>query len=292
MPGRIRIREKRGPTGEGEEQIGYAREFIRLLRKHRDSIKKFFLAAHFFEPQERTLRAYAQAHQEGVFGKETMIRNAGDMKVQLYYVSDHTTAYKVEIDGQQFFVKIQKRDTANRLTPITGFTEFLSSHRAQERLHGRPGVEVIDFQLGYKSKDTDVFVSKFVDLRKTDRLDFVLNALHRSVVQNFPLDSKDTSSVKYQQWLADKTLYDSLKDAIKEILSIVGQEYNRTDWDAYNFFYDPVRNVIICFDLHSTLLTLKHRFDQSKPLTQDQQDIKRRLELIEEYKRKQQDTKD
>lgn len=152
-----------------------------------------------------------------------------------YFRTDKSYGYRVEFDGQSFFVK-----TPRGWWGEGGKKEFDSSKHAEEILKDIPWVDVVEFQLGYTDiKGKKYFVSKWVD-GPVSLYDY------RAGLMNIVIDIQSARTTKEERNNASMKIK-NIDEKIGLLRSRLKDFWEVADW---NMFYDVDKDRIILFDLY------------------------------------------
>lgn len=143
---------------EPHREMEYADDFKKFIADNPGALKSFLT----LEKEIGERRKEGKLKFDDVF-------DDGDLRISFIikdssYLPNLGKYFKVEINGQAFFVK---KTPAHYLHPDSthGIAERRSLEKAKELLKDLENVEMVDFQLGYKDQNGKTyFVSKFLDL--------------------------------------------------------------------------------------------------------------------------------
>src|SRR3989344_173045 len=156
-----------------------------------------------------------------------------DVKVSLEGQRDHSRFYLVEAFEEKFFLKADERVYKGA---EGGFNELVHSGEAKELLKDMEGVEVVEYQLGYRDKKRNYFFSKWNDvLASGESLEDYVDALSDEVFFDEP------GAAAAQEELSQLNARSAL------IRSRLAHYY---DFDEQNMVYDKKNKKIIVFDLN------------------------------------------
>lgn len=163
----------------------------------------------------------------GKITKDQLSVAEGDVKLsQFYTVVDPkkrtglqtSNIYKIEIGNQAFFMKTQNKEFSNRFGG--GLHEFESRTKLKELLKDIPGVEVLDYKLGYTGKKNKYFVSTWVEhtdnIVEADRFANVDYKLHPRESQKLSMRIQKISNmlINFFELDVQNCLYDIKNDII------------------------------------------------------------------------------
>lgn len=143
----------------------------------------------------------------------------GDVKVGYLSMGYPERSFKfhIEIDGQKFFVKKVKREKV----ALAAKDETMASLEAKKILENIPWVEIEEIKLAYEDRKYSFFVAKWYDLVSVK--EYLMNSI------------------------------DSTKKAVLEerVIELESRLQHFHDISPRNMFYDPKKDKIILFDLHT-----------------------------------------
>lgn len=215
--------EKITTTETENRQLGYSEDFKEWIREHPGAIALFKELSVKIKDKEKPVKVGEVVDHEGV--RATILKNyVWDDKRFIYF--------KLEIAGKTFFVKSEGVPHRGK-----GFTEFINSVEAQERLKDFKA-RTIRYKLGYQDSNREsFFVSEWEnDIMPVDEYEGRLGLQSRS--------TEDESEAR--------ELESKLRDLNKRLEEIRDLLKDFHDLEDYNIFYDPNTDEIVLMDLFKT----------------------------------------
>ncbi|MDD5068184.1 MAG: hypothetical protein PHS53_03810 [Candidatus Pacebacteria bacterium] len=223
---------------ESGRELVYANEFKQLIHENPGIIASFRkLEKEAEEKYKSTELKYGDSLEDAGLRLTAIWRrdlHPGQINVWKHPLVEKSDMYfKAEIGSHAFFIK----RTPGLEEDMGGVQEFFSMQRAKEKLKDFPGVEVVDFQLGYQdNNNVTYFVSKWTDGIRLDR--YLESLIERAKTE---IDSETRSQMN--------TEFETLEKTSVSLRRLLEDDF----WDVQecNMLFNSQSKKITVFDIHS-----------------------------------------